>query len=94
MIEKIVLLVICHMIGDYVLQNDFIASTKGKNWYHLFVHCVLYVVPFYVCFGFVWQLAVMFISHLIIDPLKARYSKINYCQDQALHYLVSLLYLI
>jgi hypothetical protein len=94
MIEKIVLLVLCHMIGDYVLQSDFIATTKGKNWYHLFVHCVLYVVPFYICFGFVWQLATIFVAHLIIDPLKARYNKINYWQDQVLHYLASLLYLI
>lgn len=94
MLEKIVLLIMCHMIGDYVVQTNFIATTKGKNWYHLFAHCVLYVVPFYICFGFVWQLAVIFVAHLIIDPLKARYSKINYWQDQALHYLVSLLYLV
>jgi hypothetical protein len=93
MLEKIMLLIMCHMIGDYVLQSDFIAKTKGKNWYHLFVHCVLYIVPFYICFGFVWQLAVIFIAHLVIDPLKARYNKINYWQDQTLHYLASLLYL-
>lgn len=92
--EIIVLLVICHIIGDYVLQSDFIATSKGRNWYHMFVHCILYIVPFYICFGFVWQLAVVFIAHLIIDPLKARYNKINYWQDQALHYLVSLLYLV
>ena len=82
------------MIGDYILQSDFIAKTKGENWYHLFVHCVLYIVPFYICFGTVWQLAAIFIAHLIIDPLKARYGKINYWQDQTLHYLTSLLYLI
>ena len=94
MIETIVLLIMCHLIGDYVLQIDFIAKTKGENWYHLFVHCTLYIVPFYICFGFVWQLAIIFIAHLIIDPLKARYNKINYWQDQVLHYLTSLLYLI
>lgn len=94
MIETIVLLVLCHLIGDYVLQCDFIAKTKGENWYHLFVHCALYVLPFYICFGFVWQLAIIFIAHIIIDPLKARYNKINYWQDQALHYLTSLLYLV
>ena len=93
MLEKIMLLIMCHMIGDYVLQSDFIARTKGKNWYHLFVHCVLYIVPFYICFGFVWQLAVIFIVHLIIDPLKARYNKMNYWQDQVGHYLASLAYL-
>ena len=69
-LHTIVLVVLCHLIGDYVLQCDFIAQTKGKNWYHLFVHCALYCVPFLVVFGWTWQLAVIFISHLIIDPLK------------------------
>lgn len=94
MLDKIVLLVMCHAIGDYVLQSDFIATTKGKNWYHLFMHCILYVVPFYICFGFVWQLVVIFVAHLLVDPMKARYNKINYWQDQTLHYLVSLVYLV
>ena len=49
--ENIFLIVICHLIGDYVLQSDFIATTKGSNWYHLFVHCALYVVPFYAIIG-------------------------------------------
>lgn len=91
--ETIALLIMCHLIGDYVLQTDFIASTKGKNWYHLFVHCTLYVIPFYIFFGWEWQLAIIFVAHLIIDPLKARWNKIKYWQDQVLHYLVALLYL-
>lgn len=39
MSKTIVLIILCHLMGDYVLQCDFIAQTKGKNWYHLFVHC-------------------------------------------------------
>ena len=35
--NKLILLVFCHLVGDYVLQNDFIAKNKGSNWYHLFV---------------------------------------------------------
>lgn len=54
MIETIFILIICHIIGDYLFQNAFIASTKGSNWYHLFVHCVLYAVPFFVVFGWCW----------------------------------------
>ena len=86
-------LVFCHLLGDYVLQCDYIAQTKGKNWYHLFVHSALYCFPFFCWFGLVWQLPVVFVSHMIIDPLKARYNKITYVQDQVLHYLVILLYL-
>lgn len=94
MINLLTKIVMCHMIGDYVLQCDFIAQTKGKNWYHLFVHCVLYCVPFAILFGIDYKLGIIFISHLIIDPLKARYNKITYTQDQVFHYLIFLIYFI
>ena len=90
-LNNIFKIIICHMIGDYVLQCDFIAKTKGSNWYHLFVHCILYVVPFAVAFGLDWEIYVLLITHLIIDPLKARYNKITYTQDQVLHYIVALI---
>lgn len=94
MSKTIVLIILCHLMGDYVLQYDFIAQTKGKNWYHLFIHCALYCVPFLLVFDWTWQLAVIFISHLIIDPLKARWNKITYIQDQVLHYIIGLMYLL
>ena len=93
-IETILKLIFCHLLGDYVLQVDFIAKTKGENWYHLFVHCMLYCLPFYICFGMGWRLLVILIAHLIIDPLKARYKKINYVQDQIIHYITMLIYLV
>ena len=94
MMEKIAVLVFCHLIGDFVLQSDFLAKTKGQNWYHLIAHCILYTIPFYVCFGFVWQYPVLLASHIVIDSLKARFQKINLAQDQILHYLFCLLYLL
>ena len=87
--KDIVCLVLCHLVGDYVLQGDFIAQTKGKNWYHLFVHCALYCIPFIIVFGLDWRAAILFISHMIIDPLKARWNKISYDQDQMIHYVVA-----
>lgn len=93
MLELIFKLILCHLAGDYVLQNDFIAQTKGSNWYHLFVHCMLYCLPFYVYFGLDWRLLVILITHLIVDSLKARYKKINYVQDQIIHYVTMLIYL-
>lgn len=92
MFETILIIILCHLVGDYVLQVDFIAKTKGTNWYHLFVHCALYVLPFYIVFGLTWQLGFIFVAHMITDPLKARYNKINYVTDQILHYVVALVY--
>ena len=92
MINTIIILVMCHLVGDYVLQTRFVAESKGQNWYHMFVHCVLYCVPFAFMFGITWQLAVIFGTHMIIDPLKARWGKINYPIDQVLHYLILAVY--
>ncbi len=81
-------LILCHLIGDYVLQVDFIAKSKGDNYYHMFVHCALYCVPFYFLFGISFKLLFLFITHIVIDLLKARYKKIDYKTDQILHYIV------
>lgn len=84
-------IVLCHLVGDYVLQIDFIAKTKGENWYHLIVHCLLYIVPFRIVHGVDWRLAVLLVAHIIVDALKARYKKITYAQDQIAHYMIAFL---
>lgn len=94
MIRLIITLIFCHLIADYVLQSDFIVKTKGTNWYHLIVHCMLYCLPFFVIYGLTWQLLFIFITHMVIDLIKARYNKINYITYQLLHYIVMLVYLI
>ena len=94
LIDELLRLVFCHLIGDYVLQSNFIAESKGKNWYHLFVHCILYCLPFYVVFGFTWHLIIIFLTHIFIDSLKARYNIINYVTDQILHYIITLIYFV
>lgn len=91
MIEIIIKIIFCHLVGDYVLQGEFIAKTKGENWYHLIVHCLLYILPFYILFGLDWRLSIILVTHIIIDALKARYKKINYITDQLLHYLTAVI---
>lgn len=93
--ETLFKLVMCHLVGDYVLQIDFIAKTKGENWYHLLVHCLLYCLPFYMAFGFTWrQLFVLFGIHVVADAAKDRYKKIGYVADQVIHYAVLLVYFV
>lgn len=89
-INMMIELIFCHLIGDYVLQIDFIAKSKGVNMYHMFVHCALYCVPFYFVYGVSWQLAFIFTTHVIVDLLKAKYNKIDYKTDQILHYITLL----
>ena len=86
-------LILCHLIGDYVLQSDFIANTKGKNIYHLFVHCALYCVPFIILYGYDMKIIYLFVTHFIIDISKSKYNLISYFQDQISHYVVLFFFL-
>lgn len=86
-------LLVCHMLGDYVMQTDFLARTKGESWWHLLAHCVTYTVPFAVVFGVDWRVAWLLSTHIIIDTLKARWRVIDYLMDQSLHLLVIGIYL-
>lgn len=94
LMETLFRLVMCHLVGNYVLQIDFIAKTKCENWYHLMVHCLLYCLPFYLVFGFVWQIFVLLAVHIVVDAMKARYQKINYVTDQVIHYVTLLIFLV
>lgn len=87
-------IILAHLLGDYVLQIDFIAKTKGKNMYHLIVHCFLYSIPFVFAFGFDYRVVLLLISHFVADIMKARYKKISYTTDQLLHYAIALVYLV
>lgn len=90
-INNTVQIIFCHLVGDYVLQTDFIAKSKKENFYHMTVHCMLYVLPFYVVFGFTWKLIVLFFSHMVIDIMKVKYRVIEYMMDQILHYIIALM---
>ncbi len=85
MVEIIFVLLVCHFLGDYVLQTDFLARTKGGNLWHMIAHCVLYTMPFYCVFGLGWHILALFISHFITDISKARWHTISYLQDQFIH---------
>lgn len=89
-IELLYKLTACHMVGDYALQSDFLARTKGGNWWHLFAHCVLYSLPFAMVFGFDWRVLALLASHALVDATKARWQAIGYAADQASHILLML----
>lgn len=91
MLKNMFYIVLCHLFGDYVLQCDFIAKSKGSNWYHLFVHCALYLMPFAVVFGVDWRIVALFLTHIIVDAGKARYNVVSYTEDQIFHYCIAAL---
>ena len=94
MISKGLYIIIAHVIGDYLFQSDYLAGNKAKDDYVLFIHCVLYIVPFIIIFGITWHFIPLFVIHIVVDRLKARHKKINLLVDQVIHYLTALVYFI
>lgn len=94
MIEQIVKIVMCHIVGDYLFQTDYMAREKDRDWYILFVHCVCYCVPFAIVFGIDHRLMLIFITHIVVDALKARWHMIGLLEDQLLHYSIATLLLL
>lgn len=72
-------LLLGHLVGDYLLQNEWMAQNKSNNdftgWFSAIVHCVIYTLA--VClimwnFDPLWMGAV-FVSHFFIDKFAFGY---------------------
>ena len=66
-------LLLGHLAGDYLFQNEWMAMNKSKNtwvgWISALVHCIIYTLA--VCL-FMWDfqpiwMAVVFLTHFPID---------------------------
>lgn len=56
-----------HLIGDYLLQNDWMALNKKNSTFHCLVHIVTYMIPFFFCGFNWWQLVLIAVQHFAID---------------------------
>ena len=65
--EAIVLAGAAHMVGDYIIQNDWMATEKTKRWWPATVHAVTYGLPFLLVTQSVLALAVIVGTHAVID---------------------------
>ena len=77
MVRKVVKMGMCHLLGDYFFQSEYIADTKGKNWYHLFIHCVLYSFPFVYFYEYKKQ--ILLLTRLRPDTIKLLMDRISVC---------------
>jgi hypothetical protein len=59
--------VLCHMVGDYLIQNDWMAGEKTKRWTPAIAHAVSYGLPFLVVTWNPWALLVIVGTHAVID---------------------------
>ena len=73
---NIIILLFAHYVLDYPLQGEFLAQTKGKYWYSLLAHSMIYGLGMAICLYYlgvfaVWKAIVLILSHMIIDYKKA-----------------------
>ena len=68
-----------HIIGDYILQTEYIACHKSKSYYILLIHSILYTLPYvsYIWYNqgeltiFIYTIFMM--VHFVIDKIKCCY---------------------
>lgn len=59
--------IFAHLIGDYILQTDWMALNKKQKTIPALVHVLLYCAPFVFCSLEPWQILLIGIQHFIQD---------------------------
>jgi hypothetical protein len=63
-----------HLVGDYILQSNWMATEKTKNSTAAAVHAVSYTIPFSLITSNIYALMIISITHFMIDRFRlARY---------------------
>lgn len=74
MFHAFLFILVLHFVGDFILQSDWMAIHKSKNWGILGIHCAVYVIPymvFYFMFGW-WFVPITFALHFVQDAITSR----------------------
>jgi hypothetical protein len=67
-------ILLAHLFGDYVIQSDWMAVEKTRRWWPAVVHGVTYGLPFLIVTRSPLALAVIVLTHIVIDRYRlARY---------------------
>lgn len=84
-------ILVAHMIGDYFLQNTWMAANKTKQWTPCLVHCLLYTLSVMViCQWLDWRLLIIFITHLLMDHYRlAAYWRKWFSGDQEFPWIIT-----
>lgn len=66
--------ILCHLIGDYVLQSDWMANEKTKRHLAAWIHAACYSLPFLFLRPSLVAWIAMVVTHALIDRYRlARY---------------------
>lgn len=60
-------IILAHLVGDYLIQSDWMAQEKTKRWLPAIVHGLTYTLPYILVTQSVTALAVIGGTHIVID---------------------------
>lgn len=94
--KELIFLIFAHHIGDIALQSDWVAMNKGKYWFVLIWHCIIWAgciciaLEYFNSFS-LWKPVFLVVGHYCIDLWKCRTSKKldewRLIVDQMLHFI-------
>lgn len=92
LLQICLILMVVNYILDFPFQGFFLAEYKSKNWYVMFVHCMIWagglacVLMFLGLFAW-WKFIMLFIGHVLIDTWKCKgyYKQLNLTDWQSLY---------
>ena len=58
---------VAHIVGDFILQNEWMAANKKRSSLICFVHTFVYLAPFLTCHFKWWQIVLIGIQHFAQD---------------------------
>lgn len=71
-----------HFLGDFILQSDWMALNKSKQWDVLAIHCAIYSACFFAWGSYF--VALTFVLHYMVDFCTSRItSKLWFMRESA-----------
>jgi hypothetical protein len=61
---------ILHLVGDYVLQSDWMAAEKTKRSWPCLAHVLVYTLPFLLVTSSPWALGMILSTHFLLDRFR------------------------
>jgi hypothetical protein len=61
---------LCHLVGDYILQTNWMVRHKHNRTAVAALHAVFYVLPFFLITQSPWTLSIIATTHLLIDRFR------------------------
>jgi hypothetical protein len=63
-------ILLAHMVGDYLIQSDWMATQKLTRWWPAVVHGLTYTIPYVLVTQSLVALAIIAGTHIVIDRLR------------------------